>query len=83
MEFPTPEIEQELQRIRAALLADNSPQLQTIGETATDLQLYLLGQSTLLETTRERSEQSFTNLLKGHSKLAVDIETATDMGLMT
>ena len=82
MEFPTPEIEQELQRIRAALLADNSPQLQTIGETATDLQLYLLSQSTLLETTRERSEQSFTNLLKGHSKLAVDIEMATDMGLM-
>ena len=82
MEFPTPEIKQELQRIRAELLADNSPQLQTIGETATDLQLYLLSQSTLLETTREKSEQSFTNLLKGHSKLAVDIETATDMGLV-
>ena len=83
MEFPTPEISQELQRIRAALLADNSPHLQTIGETATDLQLYLLSQSTLLETTRERSERSFTDLLKGHSKLAVDIEMATDMGLVT
>ena len=82
MEFPTPEIEQELQRIRAELLADNSPQLQTIGKTATDLQLYLLGQSTLLETTREKSEQGFTSLLESHSKLAVDIETATDMGLM-
>jgi hypothetical protein len=82
MAFPTPEIEQELQRIRAELLADNSPQLQSIGETATDLQLYLLSQSTLLDTTRERSEQSFTDLLKGHSKLAVDIETAADMGLV-
>jgi hypothetical protein len=82
MEFPTPEIEQELRRIRAALLADNSPHLQTIGETATDLQLYLLGQSTLLGTVREESERSFTDLLKGHSKLAVDIETAADMGLV-
>ena len=82
MEFPTPEISQELQRIRAELLADSSPHLQTIGETATDLQLYLLGQSTLLGTVREESERSFTDLLKGHSKLAVDIETATDMGLI-
>jgi hypothetical protein len=82
MEFPTLEIKQELQQIRAALLADNSPHLQTIGKIATDLQLYLLGQSTLLETTREKSERSFTDLLESHSKLAVDIETATDMGLI-
>ena len=82
MEFPTLEIKQELQQIRVTLLADNSPHLQIIGKIATDLQLYLLGQSILLENAREESERSFTDLLESHSKLAVDIEVATDMGLV-
>ena len=68
MEFPTPEIQQELQRIRAALLVDGSQELRAIGKEATSLQLFLLSH--------------FAGLLASHKKLAKDLEPAEDMGLI-
>ena len=82
MEFLTLEVSKELDRIRASLIADSDFHLQTIGKTATDLQLYLLSQTTLLGTAQNERERIFTNLLKEHSKLSEDIEVALDIGLI-
>ena len=81
MEFPTPEIEQEAQRIRAALVADESIQLQFIGENASSLQLYLLGQAALMGKAQQECANIFKNLLARHETLAVDLQTAQDIGI--
>ena len=81
MEFPTPEIEQELQRIRAALVADKSSQLQFIGENASSLQLYLLGQATLMGKAQPECADIFKNLLARHENLALDLQSAQDIGI--
>ena len=82
MEFPTPEIQQDLQRIRAALLVDDSQELRTIGKEATILQLFLLSQAVLLGATREGCAFNLAGLLASHQKLAKDLEPAEDMGLI-
>ncbi len=81
MVFPTPEIEQEAQRIRAALVADESIQLQFIGENASSLQLYLLGQATLMGKAQPECADIFKNLLARHETLAVDLQSAQDIGI--
>mgnify|MGYP003636885132 FL=1 len=82
MDFPTPEIQQELQRIRAALLVDDSQELRTIGKEATSLQLFLLSQAVLLGATRDECAFNFAGLLASHRTLAKDLEPAEDMGLI-
>tara|TARA_R110002049_G_C8744987_1_gene527301 strand:- start:246 stop:494 length:249 start_codon:yes stop_codon:yes gene_type:complete len=82
MDFPTPEIQQELQRIRAALLVDGSQELRAIGKEATSLQLFLLCQAVLLGPTRDECAFNFAGLLASHQKLAKDLEPAEDMGLI-
>jgi len=82
MEFPTPEIEQELQRIRAALITDKSKELRFIGVNASSLQLFLLSQATLIEDAQIQSATIFADLLASHSKLAEDLKSAADMGLI-
>ena len=82
MEFPTPETQQELQRIRAALLVDGSQELRAIGKEATSLQLFLLSQAVLLGATRDECAFNFAGLLASHKKLANDLRSAEDMGLI-
>ena len=82
MEFPTPEIEQELLRIRAALITDKSKELRFIGVNASSLQLFLLSQATLIEDAQRECATIFETLLASHSKLAVDLKSAEDMGLI-
>jgi len=82
MEFPTPEIEQELQRIRAALITDKSSELRFIGVNASSLQLFLLSQAVLSGATRDECAFNFAGLLASHKKLADDLRSAEDMGLI-
>ena len=82
MDFPTPEIQQDLQRIRAALLVDDSQELRTIGKEATSLQLFLLSQAVLLGATRDECAFNFAGFLASHQKLAKDLAPAEDMGLI-
>jgi len=82
MDFPTPEIQQDLQRIRAALLVDDSQELRTIGKEATSLQLFLLSQAVLLGATRDECAFNFAGLLASHQKLAQELAVAEDMGLI-
>jgi len=71
-----------LLRIRAALITDKSKELRFIGVNASSLQLFLLSQATLIEDAQIQSATIFADLLASHSKLAEDLKSAADMGLI-